>query len=178
MSGLRFENQWGVVMSQSQSNVIRSLENVRERVTRRLANVPEYRAFLAMDKPMAEVADMPDLLPHLEAAKEKILDRLKLRAEYQALLTVDNAIKEISGVLELVGEDASTDTAPAQAAAPVPPPAKAPIAAPIAAPTALPPEAPAVGLAALVQGAFAAQLAEEIRSAAGGNPEPAEAKVA
>jgi hypothetical protein len=158
-------------MSPSQaSNVIRSLENVRERVTQRLANVPEYRAFLAMDKPMAEVADIPELLPHLEAAKQKVLDRLKLRAEYQALLTVDNAIKEISDVLEVIGEDAAADVAPAQVAAPAQPPVKAP--------TAIPPEAPAVGLAALVQGAFAAQLAEEIRSAAGGNPEPTEAKVA
>jgi hypothetical protein len=158
-------------MSQSQtSSVIRSLENVRERVTQRLANVPEYRAFLAMDKPMAEVADISDLLPHLEAAKQKILDRLKLRAEYQALLTVDNAIKEISGVLDVIGEDAGASAAPAQAAAPVPPPAKAP--------TAIPAEAPAVGLAALVQGAFAAQLAEEVRAAAAGNAEPSEAKVA
>jgi hypothetical protein len=156
-------------MSQSQtSNVIRSLENVRERVKQRLTKVPEYRAFLAIDKPMAEVADIPDLLPPLETAKQKILDRLKLTVEYQALLTVDNAIKEISGVLEIVGEETSLDAV--QVAAPAPPPAKAP--------TAVPTEAPIVGLAALVQESFAVQLANEVRSAGDGRSEPAEAKVA
>jgi hypothetical protein len=158
-------------MSQSQtSSVIRSLENVRERVKQRLTKVPEYRAFLAIDKPMAEVADIPDLVSHLETAKQKILDRLKLTVEYQALLTVDNAMKEISGVLEIIGEETSLNAAPAQAAAPAPSPAKAP--------TAVPTEAPMVGLAALVQESFAVQLANEVRSAGDGRSESPEAKVA
>jgi hypothetical protein len=158
-------------MSQSQtSSVIRSLETVRERVKQRLTKVPEYRAFLAIDKPMAEIADVPDLLSHLETAKQKILDRLKLTVEYQALLMVDNAIKEISGVLEIVGEETSSDAVPAQAAAPAPSPTKAPIAVAT--------EAPIVGLAALVQESFAVQLANEVRLAGDGRSEPVEAKVA
>ena len=157
-------------MSQSQtSGAIRSLENVRERVKQRLTKVPEYRAILAMEKPMAEVADIPDLLAPLETAKQKILDRLKLTVEYQALLTVDQAIKDISGVLEVVGEEGSFDVAPAQAVGSVPPPARGP--------SAVPNEAPVVGLAALVHESFAAQLAE-VRSTGDSNPEPEKVKVA
>ena len=162
-------------MSQSQtSGLIRSLENVRDRVKQRLTKVPEYRAFLAIEKPMAEVADIPDLLAHLEAAKQKILEHLTLRREYQALLTVEKAIKDISEVLELVGDDASFDAAPAGVAT-LAPLAKSPIAAP--APTATTGhETPVVGLAALVHESFLAQLGAEARTA--GEAEADEAKVA
>jgi hypothetical protein len=143
-------------MSQSQtSTVIRSLETVQERVKQRLTKVPEYRAFLAIEKPMMEVAHIPDLHAHLETAKQKILERLTLTREYQALLTVEKAIKEISEVLEVVGDDGNVDVAP------------------IAAP------APRVGLAALVHESFAAQLAnEEARSAGEGEAETEKARVA
>ena len=156
-------------MSQSQtSGLIRSLENVRDRVKQRLTKVPEYRAFLAIEKPMAEVADIPDLLAHLEAAKQKILEHLTLRREYQALLTVEKAIKDISEVLELVGDDESFDAAPAGVATLAP---KAP------APTATTGhETPVVGLAALVHESFLAQLGAETRTA--GEAEADEAKVA
>jgi hypothetical protein len=130
-------------MSQSQtSSEIRSLENVRERVKNRLWKVPEYRAFLAIEKPMAEVADIPDLLAHLETAKQKILDRLKLTREYRALLTVEKAIYEISEVLEVVGEEGSIDATPLQSTTPEPLP-KAPVEAPH--------EIVVVGISALVQ---------------------------
>jgi hypothetical protein len=142
------------------SSEIRSLENVRERVKNRLWKVPEYRAFLAIEKPMAEVADIPDLLAHLETAKQKILDRVAQTREYRALLTVDKAIKEISEVLEMVGEEESSDAVPAQAVASVPPPA------------------PVVGLAALVQESFSAQLLSEARSFDDSKVEPEPAKVA
>jgi hypothetical protein len=100
-------------MSQSQtSGVIRSLETVRERVKQRLMQVPEYRAFLAIEKPIAEVADISDLVAHLQAAKQKILERLTTTQEYQALLTVERAINDISGVLEVVADDANFDAAP------------------------------------------------------------------
>jgi hypothetical protein len=147
----------GVVMSQSQtSDVIRSLETVRERVKQRLTKVPEYRAFLAIETPMAEVAHIPELHAHLETAKQKILERLALTREYQALLTVEKAIKEISEVLDVVGDDGNVGTAPAEIAAPP----------------------PRVGLAALVHESFAAQLGNEgIRSADQG-AEPERAKVA
>jgi len=164
-------------MSQSQtSGLIRSLENVRDRVKQRLTKVPEYRAFLAIEKPMAEVADIPDLLAHLEAAKQKILEHLTLRREYQALLTVERAIKDISEVLELVGDDASFDAAPAGVAT-LAPLAKAPTMAPTVAATATTGhETPVVGLAALVHESFLAQLGAETRTA--GEAEAAEAKVA
>jgi hypothetical protein len=99
-------------MSQSQtSSVIRSLENVRERVKQRLLKVPEYRAFLAIEAPIAEVADISDLVAHLQAAKQRILERLAATKEYEALLTVEKAIKDISDVLDVVAEDGSLDTA-------------------------------------------------------------------
>ena len=53
------------------SSVIWSLEDVRERVTRRLTNVPEYRAFLAIETPIAEVSQYSYLLAHLDTAKQK-----------------------------------------------------------------------------------------------------------
>jgi hypothetical protein len=160
-------------MSQSQtSGVIRSLENVRDRVKQRLTKVPAYRAFLAIETPMAEVADIPDLLAHLEAAKQKILEHLMLSCEYQALLTVEKAIKDISGVLEIVGDDASFDAAPA-AVATLAPLAKTPTVGPTATTGH---ETPVVGLAALVHESFLAQLGAETRAA--GEAEAEEAKVA
>jgi hypothetical protein len=160
-------------MSQSQtSGLIRSLENVRDRVKQRLTQVPEYRAFLAIEKPIAEVADIPDLLAHLEAAKQKILEHLALRREYQALLTVEKAIKDISEVLEIVGDDANFDDAPA-AVATLAPPAKAPTMTPTATPGH---DTQVVGLAALVHESFLAQLGAEARTA--GEAEAEEAKVA
>jgi hypothetical protein len=102
-------------MSQLQAvvPVIQSLEAVRDKVKQRLTKVPEYRAFLAIEKPIAEVADISDLVTHLQTAKQKILDRLKTTREYQALLTVDKAIKDISELLDVVGNDTDFDAASA-----------------------------------------------------------------
>ncbi len=77
--------------------------------------VPEYRAFLGIEMPIAEVADIPDLVAHLQTAKQKILERLTATQEYRALLTVEKAIKDISEVLDVVGDDATVDAAPAAA---------------------------------------------------------------
>jgi hypothetical protein len=105
-------------MSQSQpSSVIHSLATVRDKVKLRLMKVPEYRAFLAIEQPIAEVADIPDLLAHLQTAKQKILEQLTATQEYRALLTVEKAIKDISEVLDVVGNDTNIDAAPAVAAA-------------------------------------------------------------
>jgi hypothetical protein len=103
----------GFVMSQAQtSSVVRSLETVRERVKQRLMKLPEYRALLAIEQPMAEVADIPELVAHLQTAKQKILERLTATQEYQALLTVEKAIKDISAVLEVVADDGNSDAVP------------------------------------------------------------------
>jgi hypothetical protein len=103
-------------MSQSQpSSVIHSLVTVRDKVKLRLMKVPEYRAFLAIEMPIAEVADIPDLVAHLQTAKQKILERLTTTQEYRALLTVEKAIKDISEVLDVVGDDATFEAAPAAA---------------------------------------------------------------
>jgi hypothetical protein len=103
-------------MSQSQpSSVIHSLQAVRDKVKLRLMKVPEYRAILAIEMPIAEVADLPDLVAHLQTAKQKILERLTTTQEYRALLTVEKAIKDISEVLDVVGNDANIDAAPAAA---------------------------------------------------------------
>lgn len=140
-------------MSQSQtSSVIRSLENVRERVKQRLAKVAEYRAFLAIETPMAEVAHIPDLHAHLESARQKILERLALTREYQGLLTVEKAIKEIAEVLDVVGDDGSDDA--------------------VAAPSSR------AGLATLVHESFVAQLADEQAFPANQGGEPEKARVA
>ncbi|MGA9946696.1 MAG: hypothetical protein WBQ24_00460 [Xanthobacteraceae bacterium] len=77
--------------------------------------VPEYRAFLAIEMPIAEVADIPDLVADLQMAKQKILERLTTTQEYRALLTVEKAIKDISEVLDVVGDDATVEAAPAAA---------------------------------------------------------------
>jgi hypothetical protein len=101
-------------MSQSQpSSVIQSLETVRDKVKLRLMKLPEYRALLAIEQPMAEVADIPDLVAHLQTGKQKILERLATTQEYQALLTVEKAIKDISEILDVVGNDGNFDGAPA-----------------------------------------------------------------
>jgi hypothetical protein len=104
-------------MSQSQTvvppSIIESLKSVRGRVKQRLTKVPEYRAFLAIEKPIAEVTDISDLVAHLYTAKQKILDRLMTTREYQALLTVDKAIKDFSEILDVVGNDRDFETAPA-----------------------------------------------------------------
>jgi hypothetical protein len=108
---------WGFVMSQSQTvmlpSVIESLEAGRNRVKQRLTKVPEYRAFLAIEKAIAEVADISDLVAHLQTAKQRILDRLTTMREYQALLTVDKAIKDFSEILDVVGNDTDFDATPA-----------------------------------------------------------------
>jgi hypothetical protein len=107
----------GFVMSQPQTvvlpSLIESLEAIRDRVKQRLTKVPEYRAFLAIEKPIAEVADISDLVTHLQMAKQKILDRLATTREYQALLTVEKAIKDFSEILDVVGNDTDFDAAPA-----------------------------------------------------------------
>jgi hypothetical protein len=104
-------------MSQSRTvappSVIESREAVRTRVKQRLTKLPEYRAFLAIEKPIAEVADIPDLVSHLQTAKQRILDQLAKTREYQALLTVDKAIEDFSEILDVVGDDAGFDAAPA-----------------------------------------------------------------
>jgi hypothetical protein len=107
-------------MSQSQAvvlpNIIESLEAVRDRVKQRLTKVPEYRALLAIEKSIAEVADISELVAHLQTAKQKILDRLATTREYRALLTVDKAIKDFSEILDVVGHDSHDtdfDAAPA-----------------------------------------------------------------
>jgi hypothetical protein len=103
-------------MSQSQpSSAIHSLQTVQGKVKLRLMKVPEYRAFLAIEQPIAEVADILDLVAHLQTAKQKILERLTTTQEYRALLTVEKAIKDISEVLDFVGNDANVDVAPAAA---------------------------------------------------------------
>jgi hypothetical protein len=97
-------------MSQSQSSsVVHSLQTVQDKLKLRLMKLPEYRAFLAIDRPIAEVADIPDLVAHLHTAKHKILDRLTTTQEYRALLTVEKAIKDISEILDVVGNDATVD---------------------------------------------------------------------
>jgi hypothetical protein len=103
-------------VSQShQSSVIHSLVTVQDKVKLRLMKVPEYRAFLGIEMPIAEVADIPDLVAHLQTAKQKILERLTTTQEYRALLTVEKSIKDISEVLDVVGDDATVDAAPAAA---------------------------------------------------------------
>jgi hypothetical protein len=103
-------------MSQSQtSSVIQSLETVRDKVKQRLMKVPEYRAFLAIEKPIAEVADISDLVAYLQTAKQKIVERLTATREYRALLTIEKAIKDVSEIIEVVGPDLSSDTAPVAA---------------------------------------------------------------
>jgi len=96
--------------------VIQSLEGVRARVVEQLTNVPEFRAFLAIETAIEEVANIPDLMACLESAKTKIIDRLMKVREYQALLAVEKSITEISEVLGvLAGGEFPNATTPAVA---------------------------------------------------------------
>jgi hypothetical protein len=108
----------GFVMSQlppvASHPVIQALEIVRERVTRRLMEAPEYRALLAVENAIAEVAAIGDLIVHLETARQEILDRLTTTsAAYRALLTVKKAIKDISEIPDIGGSDTDFDSTPA-----------------------------------------------------------------
>ena len=81
-----------------------------------LTNVPEFRAFLAIETAIKEVANIPDLMASLEPAKTKIMDRLMKVREYQALLAVEKSITEISEVLGvLAGGEFPNATTPAVA---------------------------------------------------------------
>jgi hypothetical protein len=96
--------------------VIQSLDGVRARVVEQLMNVPEFRAFLAIETAIEEVANIPDLMACLEPAKTKIMDRLMKVREYQALLAVEKSITEISEVLGvLAGGEIPNATTPAVA---------------------------------------------------------------
>jgi len=96
--------------------VIQSLEGVRARVVEQLTNVPEFRAFLAIETAIEEVANIPDLIDCLESAKTRIVDRLMKVREYQALLAVEKSITEISEVLGvLAGGEFPNATTPAVA---------------------------------------------------------------
>jgi hypothetical protein len=96
--------------------VIQSLEGVRARVVEQLTNVPEFRALLAVETAIEEVANIPDLMACLESAKTKIIDRLTKVREYQALLAVEKSITEISEVLGvLAGGEFPNATTPAVA---------------------------------------------------------------
>ena len=96
--------------------VIQSLEGVRARVVEQLTNVPEFRALLAVETAIEEVANIPDLMACLEPAKTKIIDRLMKVREYQALLAVEKSITEISEVLGvLAGGEFPNATTPAVA---------------------------------------------------------------
>ena len=96
--------------------VIASLEGVRAKVVDHLMKLPEFRAFLAIEAAIAEVANIPDLMACLEPAKNKILDRLTTVREYQALLAVKKSIAEISEVLGvLAGGEIPHPTTPAVA---------------------------------------------------------------
>jgi len=96
--------------------VIQSLEGVRARVVEQLTNVPEFRALLAVETAIEEVANIPDLMACLESAKTKIIDRLTKVREYQALLAVEKSITEISEVLGvLAGGEFPNATCPAVA---------------------------------------------------------------
>ena len=96
--------------------VIQSLEGVRARVVEQLTNVPEFRALLAVETAVGEVANIPDLMTCLDSAKTKIIDRLMKVREYQALLAVEKSITEISEVLGvLAGGEFPNATSPAVA---------------------------------------------------------------
>jgi hypothetical protein len=97
--------------------VIQSLEHVRERVKEQLMNVPEFRAFLAMETSIAEVSHIPDLAVCLESAKEKIMERLMTVREYRAMLAVEKSIAEISDVLGVLGDEGEGEGPSATSAA-------------------------------------------------------------
>jgi hypothetical protein len=96
--------------------IIQLLQTILDKVKEQLMNVREYRAFLAIEKSIAEVSDLHDIVAPLESTKEKIKDRLKEVREYRAMLAVEKSIADISEVLGvLAGQPALAIVATATA---------------------------------------------------------------
>ena len=99
------------------SDVLKSLETIREKVKARLMNVPEYRAFLAIQKAIAEISEVEDLVVQLDLGKQMVVERLMAVREYRALLVVEKSITDISEVLAVLTADKSSDVSARELAA-------------------------------------------------------------
>jgi hypothetical protein len=79
---------------------------------------------LAIEKSIAEVSSIPDLVASLEPAKEKILERLMTVREYRAMLAVEKSITEISEVLGVLADGERNNDEPTPTVAVEPPQAE------------------------------------------------------
>ena len=86
------------------TEVVESLQNIRDQVETHLRNVREYRAFLSIQAAMDEISHVGELHSPLESVCEGVKQRLNELREYRALIAVEKSIVDISGVLGLLDE--------------------------------------------------------------------------
>ena len=102
------------------TEVVESLQNIRDQVETHLRNVREYRAFLSIQAAMDEISHVGELHSPLENVREGVKQRLNELREYRALLAVEKSIVDISGVLGLLDEITPRPAAQQPAAEPAP----------------------------------------------------------
>ena len=102
------------------TEVVESLQNIRDQVETHLRNVREYRAFLSIQAAMDEISHVGELHSPLESVCEGVKQRLNELREYRALIAVEKSIVDISGVLGLLDEITPRPAAQPQGAEPAP----------------------------------------------------------
>jgi hypothetical protein len=102
------------------TEVIETLQGIRDQVETHLRGVREYRAFLSIQVAMDEIAHVGELHSPLEAVREGVRQRLNDLREYRALLAVEKSITDIAGVLGLLDEIAPRPAPQAPVSEPAP----------------------------------------------------------
>ncbi len=86
-----------------------SVCSVRDRIERHLAGVSRYRALLAIDQTISELADHTDLVRPLCDVRDQIRLQLNETREYRALCAVDRIAPELADILAILDEDPHHD---------------------------------------------------------------------
>jgi hypothetical protein len=102
------------------TEVVESLQNIRDQVETHLRNVREYRAFLSIQAAMDEISHVGELHSPLGDVCEGVKQRLNELREYRALIAVEKSIVDISGVLGLLDEITPRPAAQPPAVEPAP----------------------------------------------------------
>lgn len=96
----------------SESGIFIQLQSLRDRIEGRLSGVGHYRALLAMERTIAELAEFDDIAFGLRAIRDSIKDRLASVDEYRALCALERISEELTEVVARFGEEPQPETAP------------------------------------------------------------------
>jgi len=94
------------------SDIRMPLASIRQRLECHLAGVSRYRALLAIDKSIADLAGHPDLAEPLLRVRDQILLQLSEMREYRALGTIDKVGPELIDILAFLDAEPHGDEAP------------------------------------------------------------------